>query len=188
MLQYSMTASADGYINDRTGAIDWTEPSDELFDVHLERVRRLGGHLIGRRLYQEMLVWERDPSIRSTPAFTEFAEAWTALPKVVFSRGPVELRGNARLAAAPLVDEIRAMLASTDADVEIGGANLAAQAFTLGLIEDIHLFRAPMVLGGGTPFFPPVAAEVPLELLETRAFENGVVFEHYRVPAVPAVR
>ena len=62
------------------------------------------------------------------------------------------------------------------------------QAFTLGLIEDIHLFRAPVVLGGGIPFFPPVAAEVPLELLEVRTFENGVVFEHYRVPSQPAVR
>jgi dihydrofolate reductase len=171
MLIYSMTASADGYINDRAGGIDWTAPSDELFAFHLDRVRTLGGHLIGRRLYETMLVWETDPSLRSSPPLTEFAEVWTALPKVVFSRGSVDIRGNARMASAPLADEIRNMLDSTDRDVEIGGATLAGQAFELGLIDDVRLFRAPAVLGGGTPFFPPIAG--------TRRFEPGIVYERY---------
>jgi dihydrofolate reductase len=179
MLIYSMTASADGYINDRAGGIDWSSPSDELFAFHLDRVRALGGHLIGRRLYETMLGWETDPSIRSTPALTEFAEVWTALPKVVFSHGEVDIRGNARMASAPLADEIRNMVGSTDRDVEIGGATLAGQAFELGLIDDVRLFRAPAVLGGGTPFFPPVASAVVMDLVETRRFEPGIVYERY---------
>jgi dihydrofolate reductase len=181
MLIFSMSTSADGFINDRAGGIDWTAPSDELFEFHLDRVRELGGHLIGRRLYETMLVWETDPTIRTSRAFTEFAEVWTALPKVVFARSPVEIRGNARMAAAPLAEEIRTVLAGTDKDVEIGGADLAGQAFELGLIDDLRLFRAPVVLGGGTPYFPPVAADTALELLETRTFDPGIVYEHYRV-------
>jgi dihydrofolate reductase len=181
MLIASMSVSADGFINDPDGGIAWTPPSDELFEFHLERVRTLGGHIIGRRLYETMLVWETDPSLRTTPALAEFADVWTALPKVVFSHRPVRLLGNARLATAPLADEIVAMLAGADVNVEIGGAVLAGQAFDLGLIDDLHLFRAPIVLGGGTPFFPPGSPRTQLELLETRTFDPGVIFEHYRV-------
>jgi dihydrofolate reductase len=181
MLIFSMSVSADGFIDDRVGGIDWTAPSDELFQFHLDRVRELGGHLIGRRLYETMLVWETDPSLRATPAFTEFADVWTALPKVVFSHTPVHVQGNARLAAAPLADEIGTLLASTEQDVEIGGAGLAGQAFELGLLEDVRMFRCPIVLGGGTPFFPSVSTEVQLELRETRTFDPGIIYEHYRV-------
>jgi dihydrofolate reductase len=179
MLIYSMTASADGFVTDRDGGIDWSSPSDELFEFHLARVRELRGHLIGRRLYDTMLPWETDPSMRSAPALTEFADVWTALPKVVFSHGPVRTLGNARMASAPLADEIRNMRDSTDRDVEIGGATLAAQAFELGLIDEVRLFRAPVVLGGGTPFFPPVASSVVMDLVETRRFEPGIVYERY---------
>lgn len=88
-----------------------------------------------------MLVWETDTSLRSTPAFTEFAELWTALPKVVFSYTPMQVQGNARLATAPLADEIRTLLASWDNNVEIGGAGLAGHAFELCLLEDVRMFR-----------------------------------------------
>jgi dihydrofolate reductase len=181
MLIYSMTASTDGFINDRSGGIDWSAPSDELFAFHLDRVRGLGGHLIGRKLYETMLVWETDASLRATPLFAEFAAVWTALPKVVFSRTLTSVQGNARLATGPLAEEIETVLASTDKPVEIGGAGLAAQAFELGAIDDIRLFRAPMVLGGGTPFLPALDRPIPLELTESRVFDPGIVYEHYRV-------
>jgi dihydrofolate reductase len=56
MLIYSMSVSVDGFITDREGAFDWTPPSDELFRFHLAQVRELGGYLLGRRLYETMLV------------------------------------------------------------------------------------------------------------------------------------
>jgi dihydrofolate reductase len=186
VLIYSMSVSADGFINDRNGGIDWTGPTDELFAFHLDRVRGLGGHLIGRRLYETMLVWETDLSLRATPLFAEFAAVWTALPKVVFSRTLRSVQGNARLANASLTDEIETVRASTDKDLEIGGADLAAQAFELGLIDDVRMFRNPIVLGAGTPFLPPLDRTIPLELVESRAFEPGVVYEHYRVAPAAA--
>jgi len=86
VLIYSMSVSVDGYIADRAGAFGWTAPSDELFAFHLARVRELGAHLCGRRLYETMLPWETDPSLRDTELGAEFADVWSALPKVVFSR------------------------------------------------------------------------------------------------------
>ena len=85
-LIYSMGVSVDGFIADRDGGFAWTSPDEELFAFHLARVRELGGSLCGRNLYEAMLVWETDPSLRDTELHAAFADVWCALPKVVFSR------------------------------------------------------------------------------------------------------
>ena len=77
VLIYSMSVSADGFIADRQGGFGWTEPSEELFRFHLAQVRELGGFLCGRRLYETMLVWETDPSMRETELDAAFADVWS---------------------------------------------------------------------------------------------------------------
>ncbi len=181
-LIYSMGVSVDGFIADRHGAFAWTVPSDEQFAFHLEQVLELGAYLCGRRLYETMLPWETDPSMRDSELRAEFADAWAALPKVVFSRTLDAVEGNARLARESLADEAAAALAATDEDVAIGGATLAAAAFGLGLVDELRIFRNPIVVGGGTPFLPPVADALPLDLVETRTFGSRVIFERYRRP------
>lgn len=180
MLIFSMSASVDGFITDREGGFDWGAPSDDLFAFHLEQVSALGGYLLGRRLHEAMLVWETDPSMRVDEARSAFADVWCALPKVVFSRTLDRVEGTARLAEAPLEDEIAAALAATDRDVSIGGAGLAGAAFELGLVDELRIFRHPVVVGGGTPYLPPVTETVALDLVETRTFGGRVVFERYR--------
>ncbi len=175
-----MTVSVDGYTADRDGGIAWSVPSDELFAFHLERVRQLGAHLCGRRLYETMRVWETDPALRETELDAAFADAWSALPKVVFSRTLERVEGNARLATASVGDEIASALAASDLDVEIGGPGLAAQAVDLGLVDEFRLFRAPVVLGGGTPYLPPIAGPIDLEFVETRPFGSVALYERYR--------
>jgi dihydrofolate reductase len=182
MLIFSMSASVDGFINDRDGGFDWGAPDDELFGFHLERVAGLGGHLCGRRLYETMLPWETDPSMRSTELMAAFADVWTALPKVVFSRTLGAVEGNARLAQGSVAEEVAAVLASTDRDVEIGGADLAGQAIELGLVDELRIFRYPVVVGGGTPLLPPVRDAIPLVLAESRTFASTVIYERYRRP------
>ena len=179
MLIYSMGVSVDGYIADREGAFAWSVPSDEQFRFHLEEVRELGCHLLGRRLYETMLVWETDPSLRDDDLRDVFADAWCALPKVVFSRTLDSVQGNARLAQASLAEEVAAALEATDKDVGIGGAGLAAAAIELGLVDELRMFRYPVIVGGGTPFLPPVTSDIPLELVETRTFGARVIYERY---------
>ena len=180
MLICSMSVSVDGFINDREGDFGWTPPSDELFRFHTEEVGKLGGYLLGRRLYEAMLVWETDPSMRADEAKAEFADIWCALPKIVFSRTLDSVEGNARLAEGSVAEEVAAALEATDKDVSIGGAGLIAAAFELGLIDELRLFRHPIVVGGGTPLLPPVTESVPLDLIETRAFNSKVIYERYR--------
>jgi dihydrofolate reductase len=181
VLIYSMSVSVDGYIADRNGSIDWTPPSDELFAFHLARVSQLGAHLCGRKLYETMLPWETDPSLRDTALGAEFAGVWSALPKVVFSRTLDTVQGNARLATSSVAEEVATALATTGKDVEIGGAGLAAAAIELGLIDELRIFRMPIVVGGGTPYLPPVVDDILLALIETRSFDDRVVYERYRV-------
>jgi dihydrofolate reductase len=180
MLIYSMSVSVDGFIADRDGAFAWTAPSDELFRFHLEQVRELSGYLLGRRLYETMLVWETDPTLRDTEARAAFADVWCAIPKVVFSHTLDSVQGNARLAEASVAEEAAAALDATDRDVAIGGAGLAAAAIELGLVDELRMFRNPIVVGGGTPFLPPVTEDVALDLIETRTFDSRVVYERYR--------
>jgi len=180
MLIYSMGVSADGFIADRDGIFAWNPPSDDEFRFQFEQIGMLGGYLLGRRLYELMLVWETDPTMRDLFLGAEFADMWTALPKVVFSRTDVPVFGNARLSSASLTDEITAALAGTDRDVSIGGADLAAQAIDLDLVDEFRMMRHPIIVGGGTRFIPPVTDSLQLELIDTRAFESHVVYERYR--------
>jgi dihydrofolate reductase len=179
MLIYSMSVSVDGFIADREGAFGWSAPSEELFRFHIEQVRELGGFLLGRRLYETMLVWETDPSLRDNELGAAFADVWCAIPKVVFSRTLDSVQGNARLAEASVAVEAAAALDATDKDVAIGGAGLAAAAIELGLVDELRMFRYPVVIGGGTPFLPPVAEDVALDLIETRTFGSQVIYERH---------
>jgi dihydrofolate reductase len=190
MLIYSMNVSVDGFIADREGAFAWTAPSEEQFRFHIAQIRELGAYLCGRRLYETMLPWETDPSMREreigdprapvpAEAAAAFADGWCAIPKVVFSRTLESVEGNARLAEASVAEEAAAALDATDKDVSIGGAGLAAAAIELGLVDELRIVRHPVVVGGGTPFLPPVTEDVPLELIETRTFGSRVIYERY---------
>src|SRR5258705_9308621 len=179
MLIYSMSVSVDGFIADREGAFGWTVPNEEQFRFHTAQVRELSGYMLGRRLYETMLVWETDPAMRDSELRAAFADAWCALPKVVFSRTLDSVQGNARLAEASLAEEAAAALDATDKDVAIGGAGLASVAIELGLVDELRIFRYPVVVGGGTPFLPPVTEDVPLDLIETRTFGSRVIYERY---------
>jgi dihydrofolate reductase len=179
MLIYSMGVSVDGFIADREGAFGWTIPNEEQFRFHITQTREIGGFLSGRRLYETMLVWETDPSMRDDELGAAFADVWCAIPKVVFSHTLDSVQGNARLAEAPLAEEVAAALDATDKDVAIGGAGMAAAAVELGLVDELRMFRNPVIVGGGTPFLPPVTDDIALDLIETRTFGSRVIYERY---------
>jgi dihydrofolate reductase len=178
---YSMTVSLDGFIAGPGGEIDWSAPDEELHRFHNERVRELGAHLCGRRIYEAMLYWERpEEDLAGGETEREFARIWKPLPKIVFSRTLDRVEGNARLARGDVADEVAALEAQDEKDVGVGGAGLASALIERGLVDEFMLFVAPVVLGGGTPYFPPLAQRLDLELIETRTFASRVVYLRYR--------
>jgi dihydrofolate reductase len=122
---------------------------------------------------------ETDPSKRQSTLGAAFADVWCAIAKVVFSRTLDSVQGNPRLAQASLAEKAAAALDATDKDVSICGAGLAAATIELGLVDELRMFRYPVVVGGGTPFLPPVTEHVPLDLIETRTFGSRVIYEGY---------
>lgn len=178
-LIYSMSVSLDGFIAAPDGQIDWTAPDDELMQFHNLQTRELGAHLCGRGLYEDMLPWETAEQTRSDPQDLEFARMWRAIPKVVFSTTLTRVEGNARLASTDVAGEVATLKVQPGKDISIGGARLAATAIKLGLIDEFRLFVNPVVLGGGTPYFPRMGERINLEPLEARTFDSGVVYSRF---------
>ncbi|SOD84107.1 dihydrofolate reductase family protein [Streptomyces sp. Ag109_G2-15] len=182
-LTYSMGISLDGYIVGPDGSFDWTAPVEDVFRFWIDEIQEVGVHLLGRRLYETMLYWEtadQDPSLDDSEL--EWAALWKPLPKVVFSTTLSAVQGNARLASAGLAEEIERLRAEPgEGDIAIGGATLAAEAAASGLIDEYRAMVYPVLVGGGTPFFPRRERRVDLELVETRTFSSRVVYLRYRV-------
>ena len=180
-LIYVANMSLDGYTEDKDGKFDWTDPSGEVFRFITHLLRAEGTHLYGRRMYQTMMVWETDPNLAGqSPLMRDFAEVWQAADKIVCSR-TLEAVSTRRTKIERNFDPeaIRQLKESVQQNVHIGGAELAAQAFRSGLIDECHLFLVPIIVGGGKPCLP-ANVRLVLELLEERRFGNGVVFLHYR--------
>jgi dihydrofolate reductase len=109
----------------------------------------------------------------------EFARIWQALPKIVFSSTLDAVEGNTRLATGTLAEEVAKLKEQPGKDLAVGGAGLAASAIEQGLVDEFRLFVNPVVVGGGTPFFPPLERQIDLELVETRTFGSRVVYLRY---------
>jgi dihydrofolate reductase len=178
---YSMTVSLDGFIAGPEGEIDWSAPDEELHRFHNQRVRELGAQLCGRRLYEEMLYWETADENPSAAEYElEFARIWKDLPKIVFSTTLEKVEGNARLVRGGVAEEVAKLKEQPGKDLAVGGAGLASTFIKLGLIDEYRLFVSPVVLGGGTHYFPALEEKINLELVETQTFGSRVVFVRYR--------
>jgi dihydrofolate reductase len=182
-LIYSMSVSLDGFTAGPAGEIDWAAPDEELMRFHNEQTKEISAHLCGRGLYADMLPWETEGHTRSNPSELEFAQLWAAIPKVVFSRTLQQVAGNARLAADDVAAEVAKVKAGPgDGVVSAGGAGFAATLIQLDLVDEYRMFVNPVVLGGGTPYFPSLGHRLGLDLIETRTFGSRVVYLRYRRP------
>jgi dihydrofolate reductase len=179
-LIYSAITSLDGYVADEEGNFDWAEPDEEVHTFINDLERPVGKYLYGRRLYEVMVAWETMSLADQPPFMRDFAEMWRAADKIVYSR-TLEAVSTAktRIERAFDPEAVRQMKAAMEGDLTVGGPDLAAQAFKAGLVDECHLFVAPIVVGGGKQSLPN-NVRLKLELLDERRFGNGMVHLHYR--------
>jgi dihydrofolate reductase len=180
-LIYGAIASLDGYVEDERGKFDWAMPDAELHAFVNEQEREIGTYLYGRRMYETMVAWETMDPGPEEPVLQEYAEIWRAAEKVVFSRTLDEAR-SARTRIEPELDPalVLGLKRSAERDLSLGGAELAAQALAAGLVDELHLFLAPVAVGGGKPALPR-GHRLDLELLDSHRFAGGFAHLHYRV-------
>ncbi|HEY7094652.1 MAG TPA: dihydrofolate reductase family protein [Ktedonobacterales bacterium] len=180
-LIYSAIASLDGYIADENGNFDWSAPDEEVHAFVNDLERPIGTHLYGRRMYDVMVAWETmDTGTDQPPVIRDYAQIWRAADKIVYSR-TLEKATSARTRIVCDFDPeaIRQMKENVERDISMGGPDLAAQALKAGLVDEIHLFFTPIIVGGGTQALPD-HVRLKLELLDERRFSSGVVHLHYR--------
>jgi dihydrofolate reductase len=178
---YSLSVSLDGYVESPTGDIDWTSPDDELHQFFNDQTRATGTLLHGRRMYELMAAhWPTADENPSAPAVeVDFSRIWKAKPKVVFSRTLETVGWNSRLVREDAAEEVARLKRQPDNDMGVGGPALASTLIRHGLVDEFRLFVRPVVLGGGTPYFPALDSPLDLRLVETRTFGSSVVYLRY---------
>lgn len=180
-LIYSAITSLDGCVADAEGNFDWAAPDEELHAFVNELERPVGTYLYGRRMYEVMVFWETAHTIPGQPPFVlDFAELWQAADKVVYSR-TLESVSSARTRVEREFDPeaVRRMKSAARRDITVGGPHLAAQAFKAGLVDEVHAFVLPVVVGGGNRFVAD-GIRCKMELVDERRFGSGVVHLRYR--------
>jgi dihydrofolate reductase len=180
-LIYSAITSLDGYVADDAGTFNWSVPDDEVHAFVNDLERSVGTYLYGRRMYEVMVAWEDpDTFADQPPVIREYAELWQAADKIVYSKTLAAVSSSrTRIERDFDTEAIREMKSRAARDLSVGGPELAAQAIEAGLVDELHLFLSPIVVGGGTPSLPD-GMRLELELLSERRFGNGVVQLHYR--------
>lgn len=174
MISYLGITSLDGYINDENGNFDWSEPDAEVHQFVNDLERPTGTYLFGRRMFEVMSVWDTMPPDPAEPAIDDYARIYRATDKIVFSSTlPSVSAPRTRLERT--FD--RSLLKTIAGDISVGGPTLAAQM--IGEVDEFRMLVSPIIVGGGTPYLP-LGVTLPLELLEQRRFNNGVVFLRYR--------
>ncbi|QEO14366.1 dihydrofolate reductase family protein [Agromyces intestinalis] len=176
----STTVSLDGYVNDAGGSLDWAAPDEQMHAFINARLSGIGTFLFGRRLYETMRVWD-EVDVSDSPAMAEFAELWAAADKIVYSSS-LDSVDTARTTLERTfdADAVRAFVEASDRDVEVGGPTLAATAFGAGIVDELSVYVAPVVLGGGTRLLPD-GVRFDLELVDEHRFADGTVYLSYRV-------
>jgi dihydrofolate reductase len=181
-LIYSAIGSLDGYFEDEHGSFDWAAPDEEVHAFVNELERPVGTYLYGRGMYETMVYWETEGDGPDEPEVSrDYAAIWRAADKVVYSR----TLGSASSARTRIEREfvpsvIRAMKAASASDISVGGGDLAGQALVAGLVDELHLYVHPVVVGGGKRVLP-AGVRAGLELMDERRFASGVVHLRYRV-------
>ena len=181
-LIYTALMSLDGYVADADGNFDWAAPDEEVHSFVNDLERPVGTYLYGRRMYEVMRAWETMDSLPDQPpVILDFAKIWQGAEKVVYST-TLEKASSARTRIERSFDPeaIRRMKASAGADIAVGGPHLAAQAVRAGLVDELQLILAPVLVGSGNHFLPD-AAQLKLELLGERRFRSGMVYLNYRL-------
>jgi dihydrofolate reductase len=180
-LIYAAITSLDGYVADEDGKFDWAAPDEEVHAFVNDLERQIGTYLYGRRMYEVMVAWETMDTSAEPAVMQDYTAIWQAADKIVYSR-TLEAVSSERTRIERAFDPgaVRQIKAEAPTDLGVGGAELAAEAIRTGLVDELHLFLTPVVVGGGTAALPDgVRAE--LELLDERRFGNGVVHLHHRI-------
>lgn len=180
-LVWTISVSVDGYMEGPNRELDWHMVDDEVHRHMNEWLGKAGAFLEGRLTYELMTdFWptaDQDPA--AAPTVIEFARIWREMPKIVYSRALELADPNVRVVREVVPAEVMALKTEPGGDLVVGSADLAAEFIRHGLVDEYRVYVHPVVIGRGRPILRPFDAKIPLRLVETHTFGNGVVLLRY---------
>jgi len=171
--------SLDNKIARPNGDLDWFGVDQEYFDYTSTEATRRDLILFGRITYEGMAsYWTSKEAAESDPVVTE---QMNSTNKLVFSRTLKSADWiNTHLVKDDLVGEIKRLKQQPGKDIAIfGSGTIVSQLTEAGLIDEYQIVVNPVVLGSGIPEFTGLTQARKLNLVNAKAFKNGVVLLKY---------
>ncbi len=170
----------DGFFEGPNQEIDWHAVDAEFNEVALALEDEVDTLLFGRITYQLMAAyWPSPEGKRDDPLV---AGMMNRLQKVVFSRTLNQVDWeNSRLVKSDPAAEVAQLKALPGKHMAIfGSADLSTVLIQHRLVDEYRLFINPIILGSGHPAFKGLLQRIPLRLVSSRIFKNGLVLLTYR--------
>lgn len=185
-----IATSADGYIARHDGDVDWLnrpQPADGYgMDAFYKSIDAV---IWGRKTYEPLLQKFAARKTKATAPTKKKARKSRALIKnYIFSRNPPErFPANAEFVREPIKEFAKRLRSETGKDIwMMGGAGIIGSFLDEGEIDEFIIHVIPIFIGDGIPLVQPRHRSIPLELLSTKAWPDGVVRLHYAVQRQPA--
>lgn len=175
-----MAASLDGYIARKDGSVDWLETSDEFPggatmdpDFVQEFLETIDCYVMGSRTYETALGFEQKG----------FGWSYGNKPTVVLTHRELpRIRESIEFYSGDLSQLVNERLRPRFHSIwVVGGGLVAGECLCRGLADDVRYSILPILIGEGISFFEKLDRDVPLHLIETKAYVNGMVELHYEV-------
>nr|HEV7954865.1 dihydrofolate reductase family protein [Candidatus Acidoferrales bacterium] len=157
---------------------------DEVGEYCTHLMRDVDVQVFGRKTYQLMVPYwpdvAKDPS--ATKEDKEFADAFDAINKIVFSKSLGEVEGNnTRIVRTNLRDEILKLKQKQGKNILVGGVDIPSQLIEFGLVDEFYFIVQPIIAGEGRRLFDGVSLpeKLQLKLVDSKIFKSGCVGLHY---------
>jgi dihydrofolate reductase len=178
---YGYLVSVDGYVTGPDGSFDWAEPDPEVHKHFNDLEATFDTHLYGRNMWEVMSSFWPDAvnDADATAVEKEYAEAWNRVEHIVFSTTLPGVGHGATLATGSPADLVRKLKALPGKDISVGGATLANSLLAEGLVDEVHLYICPFIIGGGKAMFSSLDHTIGLRLVDSHVFASGIVHLRY---------
>jgi len=178
-----MMISLDGYFEGPGHDLSWHNVDDEFNDFAIKQLGEADAILFGRRTYELMeSYW---PTKQGVEDDTEVAHLMNETPKVVVSHSLENIKEtkiwkHVRLINENVKDEITRLKKEKGGDIILlGSSNLSVSLLEWGLLDEVRIMIAPVVIGKGTPLFEGLKNKINFKFIKARKFANGNVLLTY---------
>ena len=179
-----MQMTLDGYVSGPAGEMDWIASSDDDWQELFNDMESVDTLLVGRNMHPDYFqYWQSvltDPA--ADPHEKKYAELADRTPHILFSRTLTEVSWHNTRIAHDAASEVTKLKQQPGRDMMLwGGATIASELLSLGLVDELRITLNPTLLGAGLPMFNNIKTRHKLTTLSVKPLMAGLVLLKYKV-------